>query len=360
MKRTPLFEQHRALGARFVDFGGWQMPVQYAGIVDEHHAVRRHVGLFDVSHMGEIEVRGRSALATVQNVTVNDVSRLRDGRAQYSLMCLPSGGIIDDIIVYRLAEERLLLCVNAANTEKDLAWLREHAGGAEVVDRSPEFAQLALQGPLATDTLQPISDVPLAQLPPFAFAEGLVAGQRALLARTGYTGENGWEVYCSSANASAVWEALLTAGASAAIAPAGLGARDTLRLEAALPLYGNELNEETTPLEARLAWVVRLDKESFIGRDALLRQREAGVARRLVGFTVTDRGIARQAYRIRHGEEVVGAVTSGTKSPTLGKAIGLGYVATRWQKVGTPLGIGIRGRVVNAEVTPLPFYKRDR
>lgn len=336
------------------------MPVQYAGIVDEHHAVRRRVGLFDVSHMGEIEVRGQDALASLQKVTVNDVSRLRDGRAQYSLMCLPDGGVIDDIIVYRLRRDRFLLCVNAANTEKDLDWLRQHARGAEVVDRSPEFAQLALQGPLATETLRGIAKAPLKELAPFAFAEGTVAGYPALLARTGYTGEDGWEIYCSSTDAASVWQAVLAAGGTAGIAPVGLGARDTLRLEAALPLYGHELSAKTTPLEARLAWVVRFEKGDFIGRDALLRQREAGIERRLVGFTVTGRGIARQAYAIRHGEDVAGVVTSGTKSPTLGKAIGLGYVATHWQKIGTPLGIEIRGRVVNAEVTPLPFYKRDR
>ena len=256
-----------ALGARFVDFGGWEMPVQYTGIIDEHHAVRQRAGLFDVSHMGEIELRGPRALAACQALTVNDVGRLRDGQAQYSLLCLPSGGVVDDIIVHRIAPERLLLCVNAGNTEKDFAWIREHRDGAEVVDRSAEFAQLALQGPRATDILMPVTDLPLQEIPSFSFREGQVAGRRALVAHTGYTGEDGWEIYCGAEEALAVWNALLDAGRPFGIAPAGLGARDTLRLERALPLYGHELTEETTPLEAGLGWVVRLNKGEFIGRD---------------------------------------------------------------------------------------------
>jgi aminomethyltransferase len=358
MKRTPLFAAHQALGARFVDFGGWQMPVQYTGIIAEHHAVRQRAGLFDVSHMGEIELRGPRALAACQALTVNDVGRLHDGQAQYSLLCLPSGGVVDDIIVHRIAPERLLLCVNAGNTEKDLAWVREHRGGAEVVDRSAEVAQLALQGPRATDILMPVTDLPLRDIPSFSFREGQVAGRRALVAHTGYTGEDGWEVYCGAEAALAVWNALLDAGRPFGIAPAGLGARDTLRLERALPLYGHELTEETTPLEAGLGWVVRLNKGEFIGRDVLLRQREAGVERNLVGLLMRAPGIPRQGYRIFHGRDAVGAVTSGTKSPTLGKAIALGYVASTWEEVGTKLGIEIRGRMSEAEVVPLPFYKR--
>ncbi len=358
MNRTPLFAAHRALGARFVDFGGWEMPVQYTGILDEHRAVRERAGLFDVSHMGEIELRGPRALSTCQALTVNDVSRLRDGEAQYSLLCLPTGGVVDDIIVHRLSAERLLLCVNAANTPKDLQWILDHREGAEIVDRSAEFAQLALQGPRATAILSRLTTLPLAEIPPFAFRDGEVAGVRALVAHTGYTGEDGWELYCAPQTAPRLWDALLESGRPDEIAPAGLGARDTLRLERALPLYGHELTDETTPLEARLAWVVRFEKGDFIGRDALLRQRDRGLQRMLVGLVMTEPGIPRQGYRIFRQHDVVGAVTSGTKSPTLGKPIALGYVATTWKGVGTTLGIEIRGRVSAAEIVPLPFYKR--
>jgi aminomethyltransferase len=358
MNRTPLFAAHQALGARFVDFGGWEMPVQYTGIIAEHQAVRQRAGLFDVSHMGEIELRGPRAVGACQALTVNDVGRLHDGQAQYSLLCLPSGGVVDDIIVHRITAERLLLCVNAGNTEKDVAWVREHRSGAEVVDRSAEVAQLALQGPRATDTLTPLTDLPLREIPSFSFREGQVAGHRALVAHTGYTGEDGWEIYCGAEAALGVWNALLNAGRPFGVVPAGLGARDTLRLERALPLYGHELTEQTTPIEAGLGWVVRLDKGEFIGRDVLLRQREIGVGRKLVGLIMRAPGIPRQGYRIFHARDAVGAVTSGTKSPTLGKAIALGYVASTWEEVGTKLGIEIRGRMSEAEVVPLPFYKR--
>jgi aminomethyltransferase len=359
MKRTPLYASHQALGARFVQFGGWEMPVQYTSIIEEHQAVRQRAGLFDVSHMGEIELRGPHAIETCQELTVNDLGRLRDGQAQYSLLCLPGGGVVDDIMVHRVSAERIMLCVNAANIEKDAAWIGEHRGGTDVVNRSAEFAQLALQGPRATAILAGVATLPLADIQPFAFREGLVASHAALVAHTGYTGEDGWEIYCAPHAAPALWKALLEAGAPFGIQPAGLGARDTLRLERALPLYGHELTEETTPLEAGLDWVVRFGKSSFIGREALRRQRERGVARRLVGLVLTEPGIARQGHEIFADGEVVGRITSGTKSPTLGKAIGLGYVASVLREVGTKLGIGIRGRVVGAEVVPLPFYKRQ-
>ncbi len=356
MKRTPLYGAHQALGARFVDFGGWEMPVQYTGIIAEHQAVRQRAGLFDVSHMGEIELRGPHALAVCQELTVNDLSRLRDGEAQYSLLCLPSGGVVDDIIVHRISGERILLCVNASNTEKDFHWILEHRNGADVLDRSAEFAQLALQGPRATDILRTQTALPLADIPPFAFREGSVSGRKALVAHTGYTGEDGWEIYCAPDDAMPVWNALLEAGAPCGLQAAGLGARDTLRLERALPLYGHELTEDTSPLEAGLGWVVRFGKPSVIGRDALRLQRERGLTRRLVGFVLTAPGIPRQGYDIRSDHERIGAVTSGTKSPTLGKAIGLGYVANAWREIGTKVGIDIRGRVVSAAVVKLPFY----
>ncbi|MFQ5666640.1 MAG: glycine cleavage system aminomethyltransferase GcvT [Candidatus Binatia bacterium] len=359
MKRTPLHTTHRALGARFVDFGGWEMPVRYTSIVDEHRAVRQRVGLFDVSHMGEIELRGPTAIAVTQELTVNDLDRLHDGQAQYSLLCLPHGGVVDDVVVHRVTCARILLCVNASNTEKDFRWIVAHRDGVEVIDRSGDFAQLAVQGPRATEVLMRLTCLPLPDLPRFAFRQGEVAGCEALVSRTGYTGEDGWEIYCAPPDATVLWDAVLDAGAPFGITPAGLGARDTLRLECALPLYGHELTDETTPLEARLDWVVRFDKGKFIGRDALVRQRETGPARRLVGFVMTEPGIARPGYPIVHDGSVVGMVTSGTKSPTLGKAIGLGYVANTLEAVGTELGINIRGRVVGAEVVPLPFYKRE-
>jgi aminomethyltransferase len=359
MKRTPLYAAHQALGARFVDFGGWEMPVQYTGIVDEHTAVRQRVGLFDVSHMGEIELRGPRAIAACQELTVNDLGRLRDGQAQYSLLCRPSGGVVDDIMVHRLSSDRVLLCVNAGNIDKDFAWICEHRNGAEVVNRSDEYAQLALQGPRSTAVLRALTELHLDEIPPFAFAQGAVAGRTALVAHTGYTGEDGWEIYCGAADARTLWDALLDAGAAAGIQPVGLGARDTLRLERALPLYGHELTDETTPIEAGLSWVVRFNKGPFIGRDLLLRQQQAGAARQLVGVALTEPGIARQGYPILGAGNVVGAITSGTKSPTLGKAIGLGYVASAWQRVGTILSIDIRGRTVSAAVVQLPFYKRQ-
>lgn len=354
MRHTPLFAAHSRLGARFVDFGGWEMPVQYSGIIAEHMAVRSAAGVFDVSHMGEIELRGPGALAAAQYLTANDVRRLEDGQAQYSLLLLPGGGIVDDIMVYRVHAERLLVCVNAANTAKDLAWILEHAGTAEVVDRSADTALLALQGPAAARIVTELGSVDVAALPRFACASTTVAGVSVLAARTGYTGEDGWELFCASQDAVRLWEALIDAGAQ----PIGLGARDTLRLEAALPLYGNDLDETTTPLEARLGWVVHYDKGEFIGREALLAQRSAGVGRRLCGFVLDDRGIARPGYPILQDGIEIGRVTSGTQSPTLGKAIGLGYVPRDSAATGTMLAVEIRGRTVPAHVVALPFYRR--
>lgn len=358
MKQTPLHARHRALGARFVDFGGWEMPVQYTSILEEHAAVRTRAGLFDVSHMGEVEVRGPRALAAVQGFTANDVTRLRDGQAQYSLLCRPSGGVVDDIIVHRVGAERIFICVNASNTDKDFAWMCAHADGAEVVNRSDELALLALQGPRATAILAPLTPLDLGSVPRFEFRDAAVAGHRAFIAHTGYTGEDGWEIYCGGGDAESIWDALSEKGAAHGMQPAGLGARDTLRLEAALPLYGHELDDETTPFEARLAWVVRLDKGEFIGRDALLRQQAAGLQRQLVGIVLTQAGIPRQGYKIFAGGVGIGAITSGTKSPTLGKAIGLGYVATAFKDIGTKLSVEIRGKTVSAEVVRLPFYRR--
>jgi aminomethyltransferase len=359
VKRTPLYERHSQLSARFVEFGGWEMPVQYRGILEEHRAVRLRAGLFDVSHMGEIEIRGPRAVEATQHLTVNDVFRLADGQAQYSLLCLPSGGVVDDVMVHRISAERFLICVNASNTDKDFEWMRSNACGAEVIDRSDELALLALQGPHATAILATLTAIPLDRIGRFAFVEGDIAGRRALTAHTGYTGEDGWELYCAAGDAPALWDAILEAGSGFGIAPAGLGARDTLRTEMCYPLYGHELDETTTPLEARLGWAVHLTKGDFIGRAALAAQKERGIERRLVGFAVGSGGIARQGYGLSHAEERVGIVTSGTMSPTLGKAIGLGYVAPKYAAIGTHLHVAIRGREVAAEVVQLPFYKRE-
>ena len=357
MRRTPLYDAHRAAGARMVDFAGWEMPVQYSGIIDEHIAVRGRAGLFDVSHMGEVEVRGPGALAACQHATANDVARLADGQAQYSLLLTPEGGIVDDVIVYRRAADRFLICVNASNRERDFAYLREHARGAEVIDRSDEYALLALQGRRATGILARLTGAQLARVSRFAFTEGEVAGCGALIAHTGYTGEDGWELYCAPEDAEALWNAILEAGRSEGIAPAGLGARDTLRLEAALPLYGHELSEEGTPFEARLAWVVRMEKGDFVGRAALARHRERGPRRCLVGVELTEPGVPRAGYRLLQGDRPVGEVTSGTKSPTLGKGIALGYVDPTASDLATALAVEIRGKAVAAQVVRLPFYR---
>ncbi|MBX3025318.1 glycine cleavage system aminomethyltransferase GcvT [bacterium] len=358
MSRTPLYDAHRALGARMVDFAGWEMPVQYRGIIEEHAAVRTRAGLFDVSHMGEIELRGAGALAACQRATANDVGRLRDGAAQYSLLLDPGGGIVDDVIVHRLDAERLMLCVNAANRAADLAYLREHARGADVVDVSDATALLALQGPRATAILSGCTALALAEMPRFTFAAAEVAGRRALVAHTGYTGEDGWELYLAAGDARAVWDALLEVGAAHGISPAGLGARDTLRLEAALPLYGHELGPDTSPYEARLGWVVQPGKGEFVGRAALLAARARGPRRLLVGIELVDPGVPRAEYRVLRDGEPVGVLTSGTKSPTLGKGIALGYVDPAASAVDTALAVEIRARAAAARVVPLPFYRR--
>jgi len=353
VKRTPLYEQHRKLGARMVDFAGWQMPVQYTGIIIEHQTVRQRAGLFDVSHMGEIEVRGAGALAACQYATANDVGRLADGQAQYSLLITPGGGIVDDVIVHRRAADRFLFCVNASNTERDFAHLREHARGAEVVDCSDDYALLALQGPRATEILTPFTTLSLHRMPRFTFAEGEVAGRAALVAHTGYTGEDGWEIYCAPGDAGALWETLLRAG----VLPAGLGARDTLRLEAALPLYGHELGEDTSPFEARLGWVVHMEKGDFVGRAALEEQRRRGPRRCLIGLELEEPGVPRAGYRLQRAGQPIGEITSGTMSPTLGKGIALGYVEPAASHPGGALAVEIRGRAVAARGVRLPFYR---
>ncbi|HEU4493523.1 MAG TPA: glycine cleavage system aminomethyltransferase GcvT [Rubrobacteraceae bacterium] len=355
LRRTPLYDEHRALGARLVDFAGWEMPVQYEGIKAEHNAVRNHAGLFDVSHMGEAAFRGPDAEVAVQRLVTRDVSRLEEGQAGYSAVCYESGGTVDDVIVYRRPDD-FLVVVNASNREKDLEHFRSNTQDLDVMvaDESDDWALLALQGPEAARLLQNLTGANLSDLRPFRFVEGEVAGAKALVSRTGYTGEDGFELYLSPDDAPRVWRELLAAGAT----PSGLGARDTLRLEAGMCLYGNELDPETTPLEAGIGFAVHLDKErEFIGQEALRREKEEGLRKRLVGFEVEGRGIARHDYPVRVEGETVGHVTSGTLSPTLGKAIGLALVSP---EVEDRFEVVIRERPIEAHTVQLPFYKREK
>ncbi|HEY6290397.1 MAG TPA: glycine cleavage system aminomethyltransferase GcvT [Terriglobia bacterium] len=367
LKRTALNRAHRALGARMVDFAGWDMPVEYSGIVDEHVAVRTRAGLFDVSHMGEIDIRGAGALALVQHVTSNDASRLNINQAQYSALMYPNGSAVDDCLVHRFAEDHFFLCVNAANSDKDFAWISEHNRfGAEVHDVSANYSQLALQGPRATTILSKVTDADLANLRYYWFTNATCAGVEGLLARTGYTGEDGFEFYFAPRRSEHVWNTLLEAGRPEGLIPAGLGARNTLRLEAAFPLYGHELDEETTLLEAGLGWIAKLDKSDFLGREALVEQKARGTRKKLIGFEMKDRVPARDGYPVWAGGEKFGQVTSGSFAPFLKKNIGLAYLRTaaagaaRAVTPGETIEIEIRGRRAPAQVTPLPFYKRPK
>ncbi|KAA0253081.1 glycine cleavage system aminomethyltransferase GcvT [Acidobacteria bacterium ACD] len=357
--RTPLHDRHRSLGGRLVEFGGWEMPVQFSGLVDEHVAVRTRAGLFDVSHMGEIRVRGPRALEVVQRLTTNDAAALVDGKIQYSAFLTERGTFVDDLLTYRIAADDYFLVVNAGNTPKDVAWAKAQAvDGGTVEDQSPQWAQIALQGPRSVEILQPLTEVPLAPMGYYHFALGKVVGVPSIVSRTGYTGEDGFEVYCPPDDAPRVWDAILESGRPFGCVPCGLGARDTLRLEAKMALYGNDIDDTTTPWEADLGWIVKMKKGDFIGRDALERQKAAGVARKLVGFEVTGRGIARHGYPLTAEGGGAGVVTSGTQTPTVGKAIGLAYVPAEKTAVGTPLVIDVRGKGVPAVVVPTPFYKR--
>ncbi len=363
--RTPLFAAHQAAGARLIDFGGWEMPVQYKlGILKEHRSVREHVGLFDVCHMGEVSLRGPKAGAAVQALVTGDCSKLDDGAALYTLMCLPHGGIVDDCIVYRRSESDFLIILNAANRAKDLAWIRENAGGAEIVDESDATGLIAVQGPNAVELVNSLSQADLAGVERFRFASEEIAGVTCMAARTGYTGEDGFEIACPADETESIWNALLAAGESLGVQPIGLGARDTLRLEAKLSLYGNDIDETTTPYEACLGWAVKLDSGPFIGSEALAKQKAEGVTRKLVGFTLEGRGIARHGYSIvdrslAEGSQELGKVTSGTKGPTVDVAIGLGYVPTDYAKAGSTFTVDCRGKDIPATVHKGPFYKRS-
>jgi aminomethyltransferase len=366
LKRTPLNAAHRRLGGRMVEFGGWDMPVQYpAGTVSEHLRTRTHAGLFDVSHMGEIDVRGTDAIAFVNRVTSNDASKLVDGQAQYSALTTEAGTVIDDLLVYRLAEDHLLLVVNAGTTEKDWEWIKSHRAGenVELRNASAEYCQIAVQGPDAISILQKLTGTPLSDIKYYHFVTGRVDDVESIISRTGYTGEDGFEVYAAPEKAEQLWNKILDAGNSGAddgVLPCGLAARNTLRLEAGMCLYGHEITDEITLLEANLGWITKLNKGDFIGRDALAKQKEEGVKRKLVGLEVTDRGIARDEQEILVNGERVGRVTSGSPAPFLKKNIGMGYVPAELTAVGTELQIDVRGRMVAARIVPLPFYKRPK
>lgn len=360
-KRTPLYEVHRQLGAKMIPFGGWEMPVQYAGILEEHRAVRERAGLFDISHMGEIEIAGPGALEAIQRLTTNDASRLSIGEIQYSVLTTPEGTFVDDITVYKFADDRYWLTVNAANTEKDVAWIRDHvATVAEIRNISDTISLLAIQGPRAQEILQKLTTAELGKLRYYFFVEGTVVDIRCCISRTGYTGEDGFEVYSPPQHATTLWNTLIEAGAPVGLQPCGLGARDTLRLEAKMALYGQDIDDRHTVLEADLGWIVKLDKGEFIGREALARQKADGVSRKLVGFEMLGRGIARPHYTIAKESTPIGEVTSGGPAPSLGKNIGLGYVAAQYAAIGTEWDIVIRGQPVTARVVRTPFYKRAR
>lgn len=358
LRRTPLYDLHVEAGAKLVPFAGWEMPIQYpAGITAEHNAVRKGAGLFDVSHMGEIEVIGPEALDLVQHLTGNDAGNLEIGQIQYTMLLRPDGGIVDDLLVYRFPD-RFLLVVNAANRQKDLDWFTENLPrfDARVVDRSEEIALIALQGPASNQILAGLTEIAVGALDYYHFTEGAVAGRHVLVSRTGYTGEDGFELYVANDDAAPIWRALLDAGKDVGIQPVGLGARDTLRLEMGYVLYGNDIDESTQPYEAGLGWTVKLDKGDFIASEALRELRREGSRRKLAGIRLVERGFPRPGYEIEHEGKAVGVVTSGTVSPSLGEGIGLGYLPPELASPGTSIGVRIRDRSVAAQVVRPPFY----
>lgn len=361
LKRTPLFDVYAKYGAKTINFGGWELPVQFSSIKEEHDAVRTKAGLFDVSHMGEIEVKGTDSLAFLQRMMTNDVSKLNLGGAQYTAMCYENGGTVDDLLVYKLDENHYLLVVNAANIEKDFDWLKQHVtGDVELANISEQTAQLALQGPLAESVLQKLTDVDLSQIKFFKFKKEVdLKGIKSLVSRTGYTGEDGFEIYCQSEDGAKLWELILEAG-EGDVLPCGLGARDTLRFEANLPLYGQELSPDITPIEAGIGFAVKTDKEDFIGKEILKKQKEEGAPRKLVGLEMIDRGIPRHGYHVFVGDEQVGTVTTGTQSPTLKKNIGLALIKREHAELGKEVFVEIRNKKLKAKIVVTPFYKRSK
>jgi aminomethyltransferase len=366
LKKTPLNSVHRQQGGRMVDFGGWDMPVQYpAGTIEEHLRTRTHAGLFDVSHMGEIEVKGPDAIPVVNYLVSNDVTKLSDGQAQYSALTTPEGTVVDDLLVYRFAADHLLLVVNAGTTEKDWDWINAHRpqGDATFSNVSADYCQLALQGPDALGILQKLTPVALNEIKYYHFTPGEVDGVSAIVSRTGYTGEDGFEVYAAAGKAEQLWNKMLDTGnfgSDSGVLPCGLAARNTLRLEAGMALYGHEIDESTTLLEANLGWICKLNKGDFLGREALAKEKEAGITRRLVGFEITDRGIARDGQEVVIDDQRVGKVTSGSPAPYLKKNIGMAYVPVSSANEGQPIQIDVRGRLVGGQIVKTPFYKREK
>jgi len=360
LKRTAFYEIHKKLGAKIVEFAGFEMPVQYGGIVEEHKRVRGSVGVFDVSHMGEVEIRGSDALAFVQRITINDASKLVEGRVQYSAMCYDDGGIVDDLLVYNMGDY-FMLVINAANIDKDVAWMKAHLPeGVTLTDRSDEISLLAVQGPQSLLTLQPLTQVDLSAIQYYHFARGTLAGVDMMISRTGYTGELGFELYFPSdaVTGEKVWAAVMEAGRKYGIGPVGLGARDTLRLEMGFCLYGHDIDKTTNPIESGLGWITRLEKGDFRGREAILKTKKEGVKRKLVGFAVEGKAFPRQGYPIRSAGLPLGAVTSGTFSPILDRGIGLGYVDVAHAAPGMPISIAIREKEIPATVVQVPFIKK--
>jgi aminomethyltransferase len=361
MNRTPLYAVHRAAGAKMVDFGGWDMPVQYSGLIDEHRTVRAAAGLFDVSHMGEIEVRGPEAMKLVDYVTTNAAARLQNGQAQYSGLLYEHGGFVDDILVHKVAHDDFFLCVNASNQVKDFEHIRAvNKFDCEVEFASGKYAQLAIQGPRALEIAQSLTAIQLTQIKYYWFKDGIFAGAPARIARTGYTGEDGIEIYIAPDCAVQVWNAILEAGRPFGIKPCGLGARNTLRLESRMALYGHEISASITPFEADLAWIVKMDKGDFIGSSALRKQLEKGLTRKLVGFEMLGRGIGRDGYEVLIDGKPTGWVTSGSPAPTLNKNIGLCYLPIDHAKAGESIEIAVRNQEIPARTVPTPFYTRPK
>ncbi|RPJ94848.1 glycine cleavage system aminomethyltransferase GcvT [Rummeliibacillus sp. TYF005] len=362
LKHTPLFESYKKYGGKTIDFGGWDLPVQFSSIKAEHEAVRTKAGLFDVSHMGEIFVEGSESLAYLQKLVTNDVSKVAIDQTQYTTMCYEDGGVVDDLLIYKLAENRYLLVVNAANIEKDFEWMNKQLfGNVELTNRSSEFGQLALQGPLAEKVLQRLTETNLQDIKPFRLKQHVVIkGYDTLVSRTGYTGEDGFEIYASNEATVALWDIILSAGEAEGVIPCGLGARDTLRFEACLPLYGQELSSTISPLEAGINFVVKLNKEDFNGKAALVAQKENGVARKSVGIEMIDKGIPRHGYKVFKGDEEIGEVTTGTQSPLTKRNIGLALIKSEYAEIGQELEVEIRNRRLKVKTVETPFYKRQK
>ncbi len=363
LKKTPLNEVHRNLGGKMVDFGGWDMPVQYtAGVIAEHLATREKVGLFDVSHMGEIWVEGEDAIKFVNRITTNDVTKLVDGQAHYSALTNENGGVVDDLLVYRFDEGKLLLVVNASTTDKDWDWITSHVKDEAITltNASADYCQIAIQGPKALEIAQKFTDVNLSEIKYYHFTVDKFNGVDAIISRTGYTGEDGFEIYADRGEAVRLWNDFLEAGAEYGILPCGLAARNTLRLESAMSLYGHELSDEISPLEAGLGWISKLGKGDFIGREPMAKLKEEGLKKKLVGFEMVDRGIARDEMDVYVGDEKVGYVSSGSPAPYLKKNIGLAFVPTEFAKTGQEITIDVRGKKLAARIVPTPFYKREK